>query len=51
MIKTLVASCPGLLKLTLTRTNLTESEIHGVTVVADAMTTEFPRLNIEVCVE
>ena len=51
LLKTLVASCPGLLKLTLTRTILAEMKIHGVTVVADAMKTEFPRLNIEVCVE
>ena len=47
----LVASCPGLLKLTLTRAKLPELENHGITVVADAMKTEFPRLDIEVCVE
>ena len=45
-IKTLVASCPDLLKLTL---NNNESNQDKMTLVADAMKVEFPRLNVEVC--
>ena len=50
-LRTLVESCPGLQTLTLKRSKWDTSEAHGVTIVADAMKKEFPRLSVEVVID
>jgi hypothetical protein len=49
-MKTLVASCPELLKLTLIKHSW-ESNHDNLTLVADAMKVEFPHLDVEVRVD
>ena len=50
-LKTVIESCPGLQTFTLmTRPVWGKSEAHGVSIVADAMKKEFPRLSVEVVI-